>query len=198
MKLDYVRQCIEANKHNSITTGYYLLLKKHLQNGGILAIESFSIPVQPSKIRSLSISIPNEFQPPLFRLTYDKIFKPIYPSRAESVHNKTVSVSSTPLREKYAKSVLENKAKNSHQRTTSQVVGQNVGKRVISLSPQRENIKPDNKKPPNRVRNIHSIDTGVKKGNKSMSTSFKTTPRSATSKDKSRSSKIVREIFLSK
>ena len=175
-----------------------MLLKKHLQNGGILAIESFSIPVQPSKIRSLSISIPNEFQPPLFRLTYDKIFKPIYPSRAESVHNKTVSVSSTPLREKYAKSVLENKAKNSHQRTTSQVVGQNVGKRVISLSPQRENIKPDNKKPPNRVRNIHSIDTGVKKGNKSMSTSFKTTPRSATSKDKSRSSKIVREIFLSK
>ena len=27
-------RCIEANKHNHITTTYYLLLKKHLRNGG--------------------------------------------------------------------------------------------------------------------------------------------------------------------
>jgi 5'-AMP-activated protein kinase, catalytic alpha subunit len=33
--LDYTKKCIEADKHNNVTTAYYLLLKKHLQNGGI-------------------------------------------------------------------------------------------------------------------------------------------------------------------
>ncbi|EGR31917.1 protein kinase domain protein, partial [Ichthyophthirius multifiliis] len=32
--LDYAQKCIDANKHNHITTSYYLLLKKHIQNGG--------------------------------------------------------------------------------------------------------------------------------------------------------------------
>ena len=31
--LEYSARCIEANKHNHITTTYYLLLKKHLRNG---------------------------------------------------------------------------------------------------------------------------------------------------------------------
>jgi len=31
--LEYCSRCIEANKHNHITTAYYLLLKKHLRNG---------------------------------------------------------------------------------------------------------------------------------------------------------------------
>ena len=33
--LDYSKKCLEANKHNDVTTAYYLLLKKYLQNGGI-------------------------------------------------------------------------------------------------------------------------------------------------------------------
>lgn len=31
--LEYCARCIEANKHNHITTTYYLLLKKHLRSG---------------------------------------------------------------------------------------------------------------------------------------------------------------------
>jgi serine/threonine protein kinase len=31
---DYARKCIEANKHNHLTTTYYLLLQRHLKNGG--------------------------------------------------------------------------------------------------------------------------------------------------------------------
>lgn len=31
--LEYCCRCIEANKHNHITTTYYLLLKKHLRSG---------------------------------------------------------------------------------------------------------------------------------------------------------------------
>lgn len=31
---DYAEKCIDANKHNHITTAYYLLLKSHLKNGG--------------------------------------------------------------------------------------------------------------------------------------------------------------------
>lgn len=31
---DYAEKCIENNRHNHVTTAYYLLLKKHLANGG--------------------------------------------------------------------------------------------------------------------------------------------------------------------
>ena len=32
--IDYARKCIEANKHNTVTATYYLILKKHLKAGG--------------------------------------------------------------------------------------------------------------------------------------------------------------------
>jgi len=32
--LSYAKKCIEANKHNHVTTSYYLLLQEHLRNGG--------------------------------------------------------------------------------------------------------------------------------------------------------------------
>jgi hypothetical protein len=32
--MEYAKKCIEANKHNHVTTTYYLLLQKHLRNGG--------------------------------------------------------------------------------------------------------------------------------------------------------------------
>jgi len=32
--LEYSSKCIDANKHNQITTAYYLLLKKLLKDGG--------------------------------------------------------------------------------------------------------------------------------------------------------------------
>ena len=34
INIDYARKCLEANKHNHVTATYYLLLKKHLKNGG--------------------------------------------------------------------------------------------------------------------------------------------------------------------
>lgn len=33
-EIEYAEKCIDANKHNHISTTYYLLLKKHLKNGG--------------------------------------------------------------------------------------------------------------------------------------------------------------------
>ena len=32
--LDYTKKCLEADKHNEVTTSYYLLLKRHINNGG--------------------------------------------------------------------------------------------------------------------------------------------------------------------
>ena len=32
--IDYARKCLEANKHNTVTATYYLILKKHLKEGG--------------------------------------------------------------------------------------------------------------------------------------------------------------------
>ena len=32
--VDYARKCIEANKHNQVTATYYLLLRKHIKEGG--------------------------------------------------------------------------------------------------------------------------------------------------------------------
>ena len=39
LDLDYTRKCLEANKHNSSTTVYYLLLKKFIQAGGVTVPE---------------------------------------------------------------------------------------------------------------------------------------------------------------
>ena len=43
INIDYARKCLEANKHNHVTATYYLLLKKHLKNGG----ESIADPRSP-------------------------------------------------------------------------------------------------------------------------------------------------------
>ncbi len=33
--LDYVSKCLEANRHNNVTTSYYLSLKKYVKEGGV-------------------------------------------------------------------------------------------------------------------------------------------------------------------
>lgn len=45
---EYARKCIEANKHNHITATYYLLLKKHLRNGGESIADVSSPKYDPS------------------------------------------------------------------------------------------------------------------------------------------------------
>ncbi|OMJ82270.1 hypothetical protein SteCoe_17050 [Stentor coeruleus] len=195
MKLDYIRQCIEANKHNSTTAGYYLLLKKHLQNGGTIEQENPPALAQPVKARSLSISIQNEPEPPLMRLSYDKVFKPLYPKRSESAHCKSSSLSYTPVRDK----TLDGKKKNTHQRTISNNVKQQNSGRIISVSPQRENIKPDLSGRPPRSRPVEISNTSSTKANKSMNNSFNLAgkPPSST-REKSKTAKFVRNLFISK
>ena len=34
INVEYAKKCLEANKHNHITATYYLLLKKHVKDGG--------------------------------------------------------------------------------------------------------------------------------------------------------------------
>ena len=76
LKEEYVRQCIEANKHNSKTTGYYLLLKKHLINGGLSTPDNRNIQKKKKNKRAFSIEIPDQTHPPLFRLTQENLYRP--------------------------------------------------------------------------------------------------------------------------
>jgi serine/threonine protein kinase len=139
-----VKQCLEANKHNSNTTGYYLLLKKHIKNGGSASFDNPTPTRVQTRSRNLSISLPLDPQPPLFRLTFDNSFKPIYPGRSESAHSRTVSNCITPIREKLNFSVLDSKKRNNFGRGYSQ--NAKKAKRTVSISPQRENQNPDGRK----------------------------------------------------
>ena len=49
--IDYAKKCLDANKHNHISATYYLLLKKHLRNGG----ESIADPKSPNFNRTANI-----------------------------------------------------------------------------------------------------------------------------------------------
>ncbi|CAD8148519.1 unnamed protein product [Paramecium pentaurelia] len=53
--IDYAQRCLDANKHNDVTTFYHLLLKRHLVNGGRstadLNSESFDIKLLEPKQR---------------------------------------------------------------------------------------------------------------------------------------------------
>lgn len=91
LKLDYVRQCIEANKHNSKTTGYYLLLKKHLINGGNTISDSTKLKKKSSKKKNFSINLPDQTHPPLFRLTQENLYRPPV-SKASQFHHRGGSI----------------------------------------------------------------------------------------------------------
>lgn len=194
LKVDYIRQCIEANKHNSTTAGYYLLVKKHLMNGGRLELINPAGVVQNDKSRSLSISIQNDPEPPLMRLSYDKVFKPLYPQRSESAHCKSSSFSYAPVNK-----ILGVKKKNTHQRTNSQNVKQQGYGKIVSVPSQRENIRPDLISKPPRQRNVDMSNINTTKGNKSMNGSFKLTRKTTLStRDGSKTTKISRNMLLSK
>lgn len=48
LNYDYTLKCLEANKHNHVTTVYYLLLKKHIENGGKSCADIGSADFDPS------------------------------------------------------------------------------------------------------------------------------------------------------
>ena len=45
-EVDYARGCLEANKHNHVTTTYYLLLQKKMSEGGSLQLDDGKTPIQ--------------------------------------------------------------------------------------------------------------------------------------------------------
>jgi len=188
MKIEYIRQCLEANKHNSTTTGYYLLLKKHIQEGGTTKADLQTQSHQVTKGRSLSISIETEPETPLLRLTHDKNFVPIYPKRSESVHNKSSSYSHTPSNEKNASFDLR---KNVHQRTNSSVAKQQT--RVISASPNRDLTK----KIEVKVNKEKSTGTYSTRSNRSANQSFRFISNLAP-KPVPKPTKGTRKLFMSK
>ena len=50
--LDYTKKCLEANKHNEVTTAYYLLLKKYIQDGGV-SIADYGYKPEPIVLQPL-------------------------------------------------------------------------------------------------------------------------------------------------
>ena len=184
LKIDYIRQCLEANKHNSTTTGYYLLLKKHILQGGTSEPELAHPPLQVSKARSLSISIETEPETPLLRLTQGQDFFPIYPKRSESAHCKSNSYSYTPSADKTC--TFDLRKKNAHQRTCSSNVRQQA--RVISTS-SRETSKA---RPP-RDKTSENLST---RSNRSANHSFRFIANAANGGAKN--AKVIRKLFVSK
>lgn len=87
---EYLRQCLEANKHNSKTTAYYLLLKKHLKEGG-QTISDCERPVKKKekKKRSFSINLPDQTHPPLFRLVQENLYRPAAGKSSQFHHRGT-------------------------------------------------------------------------------------------------------------
>lgn len=93
----HAQKCIEANKHNHITTAYYLLLKKHLQNGGTSIADyshmsegDLSQIIPSSKLnQSFNQTITNVPHPPLFKLKNEQLITPINPRHRRIVNNMT-------------------------------------------------------------------------------------------------------------
>ena len=63
--LDYSKKCLEANKHNDVTTAYYLLLKKYIQDGGV-SIADYGY--KPDPILSQTVISSNETYTPIITI----------------------------------------------------------------------------------------------------------------------------------
>ena len=74
VKLDdkHAEKCIEANKHDNVTTAYYLLLKKHIVNGGSLDLTQNYIGKEQKEKYPYIIHTPH---PPKLELTKDSPIK---------------------------------------------------------------------------------------------------------------------------
>ena len=72
--VEFARKCIEANNHNSVSTGYYLMLKKYLKDGGKVQEEPVKdLPRRAQKNFNLNLS---QEVIPLYRLSHDKLNTP--------------------------------------------------------------------------------------------------------------------------
>jgi 5'-AMP-activated protein kinase, catalytic alpha subunit len=144
LKSEYVRQCIEANKHNSKTTGYYLLLKKHIMEGGSTVSDSVEEGKKKrnKKKRSFSIDLPDQTHPPLFRLTQENLHRPAV-AKVEQFHHRGRSI-------EYGRHSRTSSLKHENQKTRT----------FASVSPQRTIAKKRNTE-------RNSASTGLKIGTES-------------------------------
>jgi serine/threonine protein kinase len=60
--LDYCKKCLEANKHNNVTTAYYLLLKKYIQLGGV-SIADYGYKPDPASNTSVQSQVDVQILP---------------------------------------------------------------------------------------------------------------------------------------
>lgn len=65
---DYVSKCLEANRHNNVTTTYYLSLKKYIREGGVLTYD------HPSKSFDKSIIDTNRRKNTIQNVILDNFF----------------------------------------------------------------------------------------------------------------------------
>lgn len=70
----HTKKCIEANKHNSLSTAYYLLLKKHIKDGGRV-VESSQESVKLTGPKQFNLNQSQELIP-LYRLSQENLFTP--------------------------------------------------------------------------------------------------------------------------
>ncbi|CAK86205.1 unnamed protein product (macronuclear) [Paramecium tetraurelia] len=50
---DYVKICLDANKQNNVTTSYFLLMKRHLMNGGMSTSDINSVHFEPKLLEPI-------------------------------------------------------------------------------------------------------------------------------------------------
>lgn len=85
--IENARRYIEANKHDNITTSYYLLLKKHLQSGGTSTADYANVSlgsidtsgiITKLSLTSTNVNTPHPAPP---GITFDKFPQPIFRRR---------------------------------------------------------------------------------------------------------------------
>ena len=121
--LDYTKKCLEADKHNEVTTSYYLLLKRYVMNGGILNEKSEINMQKKLEIYTMQSNIPSD--------DFLMIFKEPKKGR------KTESTGGTDSNEKCAQDEKLLRGRNRHDRNVSF----DPPKRFYSLSPHGRNKK---------------------------------------------------------
>jgi len=72
--VEYTKKCIEANTHNSLTTGYYLLIKRYIKDGGTIREVQEKVQVK-SVAKAFNLNLSQD-SIPLYRLSHDKLFTP--------------------------------------------------------------------------------------------------------------------------
>jgi serine/threonine protein kinase len=148
--LDYTKKCLEADKHNEVTTSYYLLLKRHINNGG-----QFQGPPEIKLNQTAGLEISNDFFLSFFRDNKKEI-KPESTGGTGSIekhigrgylrgkHERIHSLdppkrfnSLSPSTRPKAKSPGKAKAVTPHPVTLYRVAGLRFRERPIDLSPIR-------------------------------------------------------------